>query len=95
MCASVLPGITRHSIIRLAKESGLKVREEMIPREILYLADEVFFTGTAAEITPICAIDKIQIGDGKRGPITQKLQETFFGILGGEKEDSRGWLQYI
>jgi branched-chain amino acid aminotransferase len=95
MCASVLPGITRHSIIRLAKESGIKVREEMIPREILYVADEVFFTGTAAEITPICSIDKIQIGDGKRGAITQKLQENFFGILSGEKEDSRGWLQYI
>lgn len=95
MCASVLPGITRHSIIKLAKDHGFKVREEMIPREILYVADEVFFTGTAAEITPICSIDKIQIGDGKRGPITKKLQETFFGILSGEKEDRRGWLQYI
>jgi branched-chain amino acid aminotransferase len=95
MCASVLPGITRHSIIRLAKESGIKVREEMIPREILYVADEVFFTGTAAEITPICSIDRIQIGNGKRGPITKKLQETFFGILSGELEDGHGWLQYI
>jgi branched-chain amino acid aminotransferase len=95
ICASVLPGITRHSIIRIAKDFGMKVREEMIPREILYLADEVFFTGTAAEITPICSIDRIQIGDGKRGPITKKLQETFFGILAGEVEDSRGWLQYI
>ena len=95
MCASVLPGITRHSIIKLAKDLGYKVREEMIPREILYVADEVFFTGTAAEITPICSIDKIQIGDGKRGPITKKLQDDFFGILSGEKEDSRSWLQYI
>lgn len=95
MCASVLPGITRHSIIKLAKDHGFKVREEMIPREILYVADEVFFTGTAAEITPICSIDKIQIGNGKRGPITKKLQETFFGILSGKKEDNRGWLQYV
>ncbi|NOQ97036.1 MAG: branched-chain amino acid transaminase [Calditrichae bacterium] len=95
MCASVLPGITRHSIIKLAKDHGFKVREEMIPREILYVADEVFFTGTAAEITPICSIDKIQIGNGKRGPITKKLQETFFGILSGKKEDNRGWLQYL
>ncbi len=95
MCASVLPGITRHSIIKLAKDHGFKVREEMIPREILYIADEVFFTGTAAEITPICSIDKIQIGNGKRGPITKKLQETFFGILSGKKEDNRGWLQYV
>jgi len=95
ICASVLPGITRHSIIKLAKEFGYKVREEMVPREILYIADEVFFTGTAAEVTPICSIDKIHIGNGRRGPITKKLQEEFFGILSGEKEDRFGWLQYI
>jgi branched-chain amino acid aminotransferase len=95
ICASVLPGITRHSVIKLAKEFGYKVREEMIPREILYIADEVFFTGTAAEITPICCIDKIQIGEGKRGPVTARLQEEFFGILSGEREDRYNWLNYI
>lgn len=95
ICASVLPGITRHSIIKLAKEFGFKVREEMVPREILYIADEVFFTGTAAEVTPICSIDKIKIGNGRRGPVTKKLQEEFFGILSGDKEDRFGWLQYL
>jgi branched-chain amino acid aminotransferase len=95
ICASVLPGITRHSIIKLAKEFGYKVREEMVPREILYIADEVFFTGTAAEVTPICSIDKIQIGNGRRGPVTKKLQEEFFGILSGEKEDRYNWMEYI
>ena len=74
---------------------GLEVVEEMIPREILYIADEVFFTGTAAEITPICCIDKIEVGAGKRGPITKKLQDEFFGIITGQKKDNHGWLQYI
>lgn len=95
ICASVLPGITRHSIIKLAKDFGYKVREEMIPREILYIADEAFFTGTAAEVTPICCIDKIEIGNGRRGPVTKQLQEAFFGIISGEQEDKYGWLQYI
>ncbi|UCF64907.1 MAG: branched-chain amino acid transaminase [bacterium] len=95
ICASVLPGITRHSIIKLAKDFGYKVREEMIPREILYIADEAFFTGTAAEVTPICCIDKIEIGNGRRGPVTKQLQEAFFGIISGEQADKYGWLQYI
>jgi len=94
-CASVLPGITRWSIIQLCKDLGMELKEEMIPREILYIADEVFFTGTAAEITPIRSIDKIKVGQGKRGPVTKMLQDEFFGILRGEKEDKRGWLQYI
>ncbi|MBN2367217.1 MAG: branched-chain amino acid transaminase [Calditrichaeota bacterium] len=93
--ASVLPGITRDSIIRLSREMGLNVHEEMIPREILYIADEVFFTGTAAEITPISCIDKIDVGNGKRGSITKKLQDEFFGIISGEKEDRFGWLEYL
>jgi branched-chain amino acid aminotransferase len=95
LSASVLPGITRDSIIKISCDMDLEVVEEMIPREILYIADEVFFTGTAAEITPISCIDKIEVGEGKRGPITKKLQDDFFGIISGEKEDRHGWLQYI
>lgn len=90
--ASVLPGITRDCIIRLAEELGIEVTEQIIPREGLYIADEVFFTGSAAEITPIRSIDKIKIGAGKRGPVAQKLQERFFAVLSGEIEDKYGWL---
>ncbi|MDH5744887.1 MAG: branched chain amino acid aminotransferase, partial [Candidatus Aminicenantes bacterium] len=69
--------------------------EDTIPREMLYIAEEVFFTGSAAEITPIKTIDKISIGTGERGPITKKLQEEFFAYIDGEKEDKYGWLTYI
>ena len=81
-------------MITLAKEMDIKVIEEEVPREALYIADEVFFTGTAAEITPIASIDKIKIGNGAggRGPITKALQERFFGILSGEYPDHHGWL---
>ncbi|MEW6684581.1 MAG: branched-chain amino acid transaminase [Candidatus Edwardsbacteria bacterium] len=93
--ASVLPGITRHSVITLAKDLGLEVQEVLIPREALYIAEEVFFTGTAAEISPITSIDKIVIGDGKRGPIAKKLQDAFFAIVSGEEEDRHNWLTYV
>jgi len=89
---SILAGITRDCVITLAREMGHEVREHMIPREWLYVADELFFTGTAAEITPIRSVDGIQIGAGRRGPITQALQEQFFGITSGELEDRYGWL---
>jgi len=89
---SILGGITRDSVITLAKDLGYSVREEMIPREMLYIADEVFFTGTAAEISPIRSIDGIQIGAGNRGPITERLQTEFFGILAGEIQDRHRWL---
>jgi len=92
---SILPGITRASIIQIAEDFGIKVVEQSIPREMLYIADEVFFTGTAAEVTPIRSVDHIQIGEGKRGPITQKIQERFFRILKGEEEDSYNWLEYL
>ncbi len=95
IAASVLPGITRWSIIQLCRDNGIEVKEEMIPREMLYIADEAFFSGTAAEVTPICCIDKINIGEGKRGPVTKILQDEFFGIVSGEKEDRHNWLQYI
>jgi branched-chain amino acid aminotransferase len=93
--ASVLPGITRDCIIKLASDIEIEVVEKIIPREMLYLADEVFFTGSAAEITPIRSIDKIQVGVGKRGPVTEKLQERFFGVLSGDVEDKYGWLTMV
>ncbi len=74
---------------------GITIKEEEINRESLYLADEMFFTGTAAEITPIRSIDRIDVGDGKRGSITEKLQERFFGLFNGNTEDSNNWLESI
>ena len=90
--SSLLPGITRNSVITLARELNYTVREEQIPREALYIADEVFFTGTAAEITPIATIDKVPIGSGKRGPVTKEIQDALFGILDGTMADRHGWL---
>lgn len=88
---SLLPGITRDAVITLAKDLGYRIEEKAIPREALYLADELFFTGTAAEITPIRSVDKHVIGSGKRGPITEKLQDAFFDIIVGGN-DPYGWL---
>jgi branched-chain amino acid aminotransferase len=90
--ASVLPGITRDSVMQLAAALGIPVTETLIPREMLYIADEVFFSGTAAEITPIRSVDRIVVGKGSRGPITEKLQKAFFGIVNGEAADRFGWL---
>jgi branched-chain amino acid aminotransferase len=95
LSSSVLPGITRDSVMTLARVLGYKVIEETIPREMLYIAEEVFFTGSAAEITPIRSIDKIQIGSGRRGPVVKRLQEEFFGILKADKPDKFEWLTYI
>ncbi len=92
---SALPGITRDTVITLANEAGIEVREQAIPREWLYIADELFFTGTAAEITPIRSVDKIAVGTGTRGPITEKLQSEFDSILTGKVEDRFGWLTYV
>jgi branched-chain amino acid aminotransferase len=88
----VLPGITRDSVLKLARELGIPVAEAGIPREMLYISDEVFFTGTAAEITPIRSVDRISVGDGTVGPITRALQREFFGIVRGEKPDKFHWL---
>ncbi|OQB36987.1 MAG: Branched-chain-amino-acid aminotransferase [Candidatus Latescibacteria bacterium ADurb.Bin168] len=93
--SSLLPGITRNSVITLARELNYTVREEQIPREALYIADEVFFTGTAAEITPIATIDKVPIGSGKRGPVTKEIQDALFGILDGTVADRHGWLTSV
>jgi branched-chain amino acid aminotransferase len=90
--SSVLQGITRESVLTMAHDLGYEVRETSIPREFLYLAEEAFFCGTAVEITPIRSIDKIAVGTGKRGPITEALQKRFFGILRGDLPDTHGWL---
>jgi branched-chain amino acid aminotransferase len=93
--ATILPGITRHTIITLAREMGYEVVETMMLREMLYIADEVFFTGSAAEVTPIRSVDKIQVGAGKCGPITKKLQQAFFAVIDGKAEDKHGWLTFV
>lgn len=93
--ASVLPGITRDTVFTIAKEIGYEVIEQLIPREMLYITDELFFTGTAAEITPIRSVDKIQIGEGKAGPVTKKLQDLFFKYIGAEVEDTHNWLTMV
>jgi branched-chain amino acid aminotransferase len=90
-----LAGITRDSIIKLAKDLRYEVKEVEIPREMLYIADELFLTGTAAEVTPIRSVDKISIGNGGLGKITKKLQERFFKLLKGELEDLYGWLTLV
>lgn len=92
LSASVLPGITRRTVITLCQDLKIPVSEQMVPREMLYIADEVFFTGTAAEITPLRSIDRIPIGGGSRGPITNKLQDEFFALTSGAKPDRHNWL---
>ncbi len=92
---SVLNGITRDTVIKLAKTLGFDVRESTIPREMLYIADEIFMTGTAAEVTPVRSVDRIEVGTGKRGPITQQIQEAFFGLFTGKTPDPHGWLQPV
>jgi branched-chain amino acid aminotransferase len=93
--ASILPGITRDTIITIAKSLGYEVREELLPREALYLADEAFFTGTAVEITPIRSIDKIVVGNGQKGPVTTAIHRRFFEIINGEAPDTHGWLSWV
>jgi branched-chain amino acid aminotransferase len=92
LSSSVLPGITRDSVLQIARDLGYPMVEQQIPRESLYIADEVFLTGTAAEITPIRSVDKITVGKGKIGPVTKALQQEFYGILGGQKPDRHHWL---
>jgi len=93
--ASVLPGITRNTVIELAGDLGYEVIEKLIPREMLYIADEVFFTGTAAEISPIRSVDKIQVGEGRRGPVTKELQDIFFRMLNAEVDKYIHWLDFV
>jgi branched-chain amino acid aminotransferase len=95
LASSILGGITRDSIITLAKDLGYTVHESVLPREALYIADEVFFVGTAAEVTPVRSIDKITIGSGRRGPVTEALQRAFFDVINGDVPDTHGWLTYV
>ena len=85
---SVLPGITRDSVLQIARDLGITVAEQMIPREMLYIADEAFFTRTATEVTPIHSVDKIDVGEGAIGPITKAIQKEFYAIVRGEKNDA-------
>jgi branched-chain amino acid aminotransferase len=95
LACSVLPGITRDTVMILARRLGIPVKEERIPREMLYLADEMFFTGTAAEVSPIRSVDKIVVGRGVRGPLTEKLQNAFFDVVECRVPDEYGWLTFV
>ncbi len=92
---SALPGITRDSVFTICRDLGIPIAEQMIPREMLYIADEVFFSGTAAEITPIRSVDRIKIGAGSRGPVAKRIQEEFFALTSGSKPDRHGWLSPV
>lgn len=93
--ASILTGITRDSIMRLATAAGIEVVERALPREMVYIADEMFLTGTAAEVTPVRSVDRITVGSGTRGPVTRRLQEAFFGLFTGKTADAWGWLEPV
>jgi branched-chain amino acid aminotransferase len=93
--AALLNGLTRNSLITLARDNGIAVVERDLPREYLYLCDELFMCGTAAEITPIRSVDGRQVGAGKAGPVTRKLQELFFGLFDGRTPDKYGWLEPV
>ena len=95
LSAGILHGITRDSVIRIASDLGYEVREQLVPRELLYIADEIFLTGTAAELTPVRSVDRIQVGEGMPGPITRAIQEQYLGIASGEIEDRYGWLTMV
>jgi branched-chain amino acid aminotransferase len=95
LSAAILGGITRHSVITLARDLGYEVREEVLVREMLYICDELFMTGTAAEVTPVRSVDQIKIGSGKRGPITKIIQDEFFSIVHGTAHDRHGWLTLV
>ncbi|HSH44982.1 MAG TPA: branched-chain amino acid transaminase [Longimicrobiales bacterium] len=92
---TILPGITRDSILTIAEDLGIPVRETTVPRELLYCADEVFFTGTAAEVTPVRSVDRIIVGEGKAGPVTRRLQAGLLGIARGQEPDTHGWLTHV
>jgi branched-chain amino acid aminotransferase len=95
LAASILSGITREMIMTVAQDLGYRVSEEMLPRELLYIADEVFFAGTAVEITPVRSVDKIKVGAGRRGPVTEAIQRRFLGIINGDSPDTHGWLTFL
>jgi len=90
-----LPGITRHTVMTICRDFNIPVTEQMIPREMLYIANEIFFSGTAVEITPVRSVDRVAIGNGARGPITKRIQDEFFALVGGTKPDRHGWLSPV
>jgi branched-chain amino acid aminotransferase len=92
---TLLPGITRNTVLALAEELDIKVSVQPLSREVLYTCDELFVCGTASEITPVRSVDKLPVGDGKRGPVTQRLQALFLDVVNGRVEDTRGWLTYV
>jgi branched-chain amino acid aminotransferase len=92
---TLLPGITRDSIMTLARDAGFEVREQLMPRESLYVADEVFLTGTASEVTPVRSVDRITVGSGRMGEITRQLQRTFLDLVQGRSADAHGWLTHV
>jgi branched-chain amino acid aminotransferase len=94
LISAILPGITRLSVLKLAEDAGLRVVEGLIPRELLFVADEIFFTGTAAEITPIRSVDKMKVGEGNPGPVTKRLQQAFFDVI-GNANDKYNWLDFV
>ena len=93
--ASILQGLTRDSVMTLARDAGIEVKEETLGREALYLADEIFMTGTATEVVPVSSVDGMQVGEGKRGAVTQQIQSLFFGLFDGSTEDKYGWLENV
>ena len=95
LSSSILPGITRDSVIQICQELGITIKERTIQRAALYVADELFFTGTAAEVTPIRSVDRIAVGTGRRGPVTEKIQKVFFDITKGERPAPGNWLTYV
>jgi branched-chain amino acid aminotransferase len=95
LSASVLPGITRRSVMTICADLGIPVSEQVVPREMLYVAEELFFAGTAVEITPLRSVDRIPVGNGTRGPITKRIQDEFFALVTGAKPDRHSWLTPI
>ncbi len=95
LAASILGGITRDAVIHLITDLGFEIRLEVLPRDLLYLADEIFLTGTAAEVTPIRSVDRIAVGKGSRGPMTEAIQNAFFGLFDGKTADKHGWLDAV
>ncbi len=95
LAASVLPGITRDSIVTLAQDLGFTVKEQTLPREMVYVCDEIFFVGTAVEVTPVTSVDRITIGNGRRGPVTTAIQQAFFDYVNGVTPDRHGWLTHV
>lgn len=90
-----LSGITRHSVLKISEELGYTVREQLVPREMLYAADELFFTGTASEVTPIRSVDGLEVGNGRRGPVTERIQTRYLELANGEGPDPWGWVTYL